>query len=104
MNLRRTMPEPRTAIPIAPGDGARAPTRREFDFRDLPPPEPLVHTMHLAASLRDGDELVVRTPCWPEPLFASLRQAGFTWDARGETDGSATIVIRRRPDGRPCLD
>lgn len=97
-------PEPLIAVTIAPGEPGLAPTRRAFDLRDLPPPEPLVQTMRLAGTLRDGDELVVRTPCWPEPLFASLRQSGFVWDANGEPDGSATVIIRRRPDGRPCLD
>ena len=67
------------------------------DFRHCAPPEPLVRTMSLANTLSPDTCLIVLTPCWPEPLFASLRQAGFVWTAESESDGAARMVIWRKP-------
>ncbi|MBK8286928.1 MAG: DUF2249 domain-containing protein [Ahniella sp.] len=73
-------------------------TTETHDFRQCAPPEPLVRPMSLANALSPEACLIVLTPCWPEPLFASLRQAGFVWTAHSETDGAARMVIWRKTD------
>lgn len=85
------------AIPMhEPDQGMADP----LDFRELPPPMPMIRSLDAARSLAPGGSQVVLTPFWPLPLFSSLSDAGFAWKASPLPCGGARVEIQR-PDVAP---
>ncbi|MFQ5698684.1 MAG: DUF2249 domain-containing protein [Myxococcota bacterium] len=80
-------------VPRIAGEPGRR--RVELDLRDLEAPEPLRRILEAVAALGPGDSLVARTPRYPRMLFGQLEKRGLEWEAREESDGSATLSIRR---------
>ena len=51
---------------------------RELDVRDLEPPEPLQQALAALAALKPGEQLRMLHHREPFPLYAMLRERGFT--------------------------
>jgi uncharacterized protein (DUF2249 family) len=63
-----------------------------LDLRGLPPPEPIVCILDtLARSPREPLRVVL--PHEPVPLYALLRERGFTWSGAERADGAYELLI-----------
>lgn len=69
-----------------------------LDLRQLPPPMPMLQALQAADGLPSGGSVVVLTPLWPAPLFASLAERGLAWQAVHEVGGGARVLIQRPHD------
>ncbi len=65
----------------------------EMDLRHLPAPEPMVRILDALASLADGQALLARTPCRPEPLLQRLEAIGYHADVAVAPGGDAWVYI-----------
>ena len=65
-----------------------------LDLRGLPPPEPLVRTLEAAATLTEGEELVVLTERRPVHLLPLLVERGLDVQTRELPDAHETRVRR----------
>ena len=91
---RSGQPLPSCEIPeIRPG-----PAMEVLDLRQLPPPLPMRQALDAADGLPPGGSVVVLTPLWPAPLFASLAERGLAWQAVHEVGGGARVLIQRPHD------
>ena len=66
-----------------------------IDGREMAPPEPLELTLAALERLPPDGELTVLLFCQPKPLFAMLRQDGWSWTETLQPDGTHEIRIRR---------
>lgn len=71
----------------------------ELDVRHLPAPEPMVRILDALASLGDGQALLARTPCRPQPLIDRLATMGYHVDVAVAAAGDAWVLIAPE-DGR----
>ncbi len=67
----------------------------ELDVRDLEPPEPFQRALDTLAMLQPGSQLRMLHYREPFPLYAILRERGFTHRTTQLTDGSYEILIWR---------
>ena len=67
---------------------------RVIDGRGLMPPEPMELALTALDTLPDGEDLVLLLYCEPHPLFAILRQNGYTHRTQTLPDG--TVEVRSR--------
>lgn len=68
--------------------------RRELDVRGLEPPEPLQRALEALASLQPGEQLHMLIHREPFPLYAKLREYGFTHRTTKLADDCYEIWIR----------
>jgi TusA-related sulfurtransferase len=66
----------------------------ELDARDLEPPEPMQQALAALAVLKPGEQLRMLLHREPFPLYAILRERGFTYRTTQQADGSYEILIR----------
>lgn len=69
-------------------------TAIELDARDLEPPEPMQQALAALAVLKPGEQLRMLLHREPFPLYAMLRERGFTHRTTQLADGSYEILIR----------
>ncbi len=69
-------------------------TTIELDARDLEPPEPMQQALAALAVLKPGEQLRMLLHREPFPLYAMLRERGFTYRTTPLADGSYEIMIR----------
>ena len=67
-----------------------------IDARFLEPPEPFVQTMEALDHLQVGGRIRLLLYREPFPLYAALRQNGFTHQLNMEPDGTFVICIQHR--------
>lgn len=65
----------------------------ELDVRDLEPPEPLQQALTALAALQPGEQLRMLHHREPFPLYAMLRERGFTCRTTQMADGSYEVLI-----------
>lgn len=65
----------------------------ELDVRGLPPPEPFEKVMQTLPTLPAGATLRVLIPREPFPLYAVLRDMGYSWATTPLADGNYEILI-----------
>ncbi|AWP22146.1 hypothetical protein C4901_01255 [Acidiferrobacter sp. SPIII_3] len=74
---------------------------RFIDASDLEPPEPLQVALQAATALRPGEQVRVRLPRQPYPLFGLLAERGFVYEsvavARGEDCVYDVVITRTAP-------
>ena len=68
---------------------------RVIDGRGLMPPEPMELALGALDTLPDGEELLLLLYCEPHPLFAILRQNGYTHRLQTRPDGTVEVRIRK---------
>ncbi len=68
---------------------------RVIDGRGLMPPEPMELALSALDTLPDGEELLLLLYCEPHPLFAILRQNGYTHRLQTRPDGTVEVRIRK---------
>lgn len=66
---------------------------REMDVRDLEPPEPLQQALAALAALKPGEQLRMLHHREPFPLYAILRERGFTYRTRQLADDNYEVLI-----------
>ncbi len=75
-----------------------------IDASELEPPEPLQVALQAATALRPGEQVRVRLPRQPYPLFGLLAERGFVYESvavpRGE-DCVYDVVITRSVPAAP---
>lgn len=64
-----------------------------LDLRHLSAPEPMVRILERLASLADGQSLLARTPCRPQPLLERLGVMGYRFDVAVTATGDAWVRI-----------
>ncbi|MDE2117423.1 MAG: DUF2249 domain-containing protein [Betaproteobacteria bacterium] len=69
-------------------------TTIELDVRDLEPPEPMQQALAALAVLKPGQQLRMLLHREPFPLYAMLRERGFTYRTTPLADGNYEIMIR----------
>jgi len=67
----------------------------ELDVRDLDPPEPLQQALAALPLLKPGEQLRMLHHREPFPLYAMLRERGFTYRTTQMDDGSYEVLIWR---------
>jgi TusA-related sulfurtransferase len=67
----------------------------ELDARSLEPPQPLMKTLEVIASLPEGATLRLHTRWRPALLYAELQKRGFAAESQEQSDGSYLTYIRR---------
>ena len=65
----------------------------ELDVRDLEPPEPLQQTLAALTMLKPGEQLRMLHHREPFPLYAMLRERGFTYRTTQLADDNYEILI-----------
>jgi len=65
----------------------------ELDLRHLPAPEPMRRILESLDSLQEGQCLLARTPCWPQPLLDRLQGNGWRVSATVSSAGDALVRI-----------
>ena len=65
----------------------------ELDVRDLEPPEPLQQALAALAVLKPGEQLRMLHHREPFPLYAILRERGFTYRTRQLADDNYEVLI-----------
>ncbi len=65
-----------------------------IDARDLAPPEPMELTLCALDEIGRGDEIVLLLYRQPTPLYAILREHGFTHNTVSQPDGTFEIHIK----------
>jgi hypothetical protein len=65
----------------------------ELDLRHLCAPEPMVRILDVLSSLADGQSLLARTPCRPQPLLERLGAMGYHVDVVVAAGGDAWVYI-----------
>ena len=68
---------------------------RTIDGRGLMPPEPMELTLTALDTLPDGEELLLLLYVEPHPLYAILRQNGYTHRSQTRPDGTVEIRIKK---------
>ena len=66
---------------------------RELDMRDLEPPEPLQQALAALAALKPGEQLRMLHHREPFPLYAILRERGFTYRTTQLVDDNYEVLI-----------
>ena len=66
---------------------------RELDVRDLEPPEPLQQALAALATLKPGERLRMLHHREPFPLYAILRERGYTHRTTQLSDDCYEILI-----------
>ncbi len=66
---------------------------RELDVRNLEPPEPLQQALAALATLKPGEHLRMLLHREPFPLYAMLRERGYTHRTTQLADDSYEILI-----------
>ncbi|MDD5180512.1 MAG: DUF2249 domain-containing protein [Gallionellaceae bacterium] len=66
---------------------------RELDVRDLEPPEPLQQALAALAALKPGEQLRMLHHREPFPLYAILRERGFTYRTTQLADDNYEVLI-----------
>ena len=66
---------------------------RELDVRDLEPPEPMQQALAALAVLKPGEQLRMLHHREPFPLYAILRERGFTYRTRQLADDNYEVLI-----------
>lgn len=72
---------------------APANTPIELDVRDLEPPEPLQQALAALTLLKPGEQLRMLHHREPFPLYAMLRERGFTFRTTQLADDSYEVLI-----------
>lgn len=67
----------------------------ELDVRGLPPPEPMIAILEVAAELAPGDTMIARTDRQPIFLLPELERRGLGHRSEELPDGSWRTVITR---------
>lgn len=67
----------------------------ELDARELEPPQPLMRTLEVIATLPEGKRLRLHTQWRPALLYAELEKRGFSGESVEQADGSYITDIRR---------
>lgn len=67
----------------------------ELDARSFEPPQPLLKTLEVIATLPAGTTLQVHTRWRPALLYAELEKRGFRGESQEQADGSCITHIRR---------
>ena len=70
------------------------PPPRSLDLRGLQPPEPIVRIFE-ALERSPGEPLRAILPHEPVPLYALLRERGFTYSGTQRADGGFELLIER---------
>lgn len=65
----------------------------ELDARDLEPPEPMQQALAALAVLKPGEQLRMLHHREPFPLYAMLRERGFTYRTTQLDDDSYEVLI-----------
>jgi len=65
----------------------------DLDVCGLPPPEPFEKIMQALQTLPTGATLHVLIPREPFPLYAVLRDTGYTWATTPLADGNYELLI-----------
>jgi uncharacterized protein (DUF2249 family) len=65
----------------------------ELDLRHLPAPQPMMRILEVLATLDDGQSLLARTPCRPQPLLERLAADGYHVDVVVTPAGDAWVRI-----------
>ncbi len=68
---------------------------RTIDGRGLMPPEPMELTLTALDTLPDGEELLLLLYVEPHPLYAILKQNGYTHRSQTRPDGTVEIHIKK---------
>lgn len=68
-----------------------------IDLRGLEPPEPMEILLQAGAKLDVNDLYLAHLPHIPFPLFPILESRGLQWQIHENADGSALLLIRRKP-------
>ncbi len=68
-------------------------TTIELDVRDLEPPEPLQQALAALTALKPGEQLRMLHRREPFPLYAMLRERGFTYRTTQLADDNYEILI-----------
>lgn len=71
-----------------------SPTILELDARSFEPPQPLLKTLEVVATLPTGVTLKVHTRWRPALLYAELEKRGFIGESEEQSDGSCITHIR----------
>lgn len=71
------------------------PTLIELDARGFEPPQPLMKTLEVVATLPEGATLRVHTRWRPALLYAELEKRGFIVESEEQSDGSYITNIQR---------
>ena len=66
---------------------------RELDARYLEPPEPMQQALAALATLKAGEQLRMLLHREPFPLYATLRERGFTYRTTQLSDDKYEILI-----------
>lgn len=66
---------------------------RELDVRYLEPPEPMQQALATLATLEAGEQLRMLLHREPFPLYATLRQRGYTYRTTQLSDDCYEILI-----------
>lgn len=72
-----------------------SPTILELDARSFEPPQPLLKTLEVVATLPTGVTLKVHTRWRPALLYAELEKRGFIGESEEQSDGSCITHIRQ---------
>jgi len=75
-----------------------APATRTLELRGLQPPEPIVRILD-ALERAPGEPLRAILPHEPMPLYALLRERGFTWRGLPRADGGFELTIELAQPG-----
>ena len=65
----------------------------ELDVRDLEPPEPLQQALAILPILKPGEQLRMLHHREPFPLYAMLRERGFTYRTTQLADNNYEVLI-----------
>jgi hypothetical protein len=68
----------------------------ELDLRTFEPPQPLMKTLEVIATLPAEATLQIHTRWRPALLYAELEKRGFIGESQEQTDGSCITNIRHR--------
>lgn len=85
-----------------PAAGASAPSEEEdvivLDVRDLEPPEPMIRTFEVLATMPRGKTLVQLNVRVPQFLLPRLDEQGFVYEIREQSADLVRLFIRHKPD------
>lgn len=83
--------------PIVATDAPNERPRETLDVRDLPPPQPLQHTLERLAEMDAGTVLLQRNDRAPRHLYPKLTDRGYEYETIDRDDVVTTVIWTPKP-------
>ncbi|PTQ52270.1 MAG: hypothetical protein HSCHL_0634 [Hydrogenibacillus schlegelii] len=94
-----TVKHPKGGLPTSGTAGA--PSVIRLDNRGLEPPLPMMRTLAALERADPGDQIVIHNDRVPVFLLEELDQLGYPYRIEEQPDGSAVVIITKRPPAHP---